>query len=80
MVYREGVTAIRTLANREVGNKAIAGEARVSKSTVRRYVRQRSWRSPGAPRARRLTDAWRDVARAPPTLHNTARGAAFGKD
>ena len=61
----EVVTAIRTLANRGVGKKAIARELGVSINTVRRYVRQpleagRQVRLT----ARRLTDAWRDLARA----------------
>lgn len=61
----EIVTAIRTLADRGVGKKTIARELGVSINTVRRYVRQ-----PVAagcqvrPTARRLTDAWRDLARA----------------
>jgi transposase len=61
----EVVTAIRTLTGRGVGKKAIARELGVSINTVRRYVRQ-----PIAvgyqvrPAARRLTDAWRDLARA----------------
>ena len=59
------VTAIRTLAGRGVGKKTIAREVGVSINTVRRYVRQpieagRQVR----PTARRLTDAWRDLARA----------------
>ena len=61
----EMVTAIRTLADRGVGKKAIARELAVSINTVRRYVRRpleagRQVR----PTARRLTDAWRDLARA----------------
>lgn len=61
----EVVTAIRTLADRGVGKKAIARELGVSINTVRRYVRQpvevgRQVR----PTARRLTDEWRDLARA----------------
>src|SRR5688572_14031770 len=61
----EVVTAVRTLADRGVGKKAIARELGVSINTVRRSVRQ-----PVAagyqvrPAARRLTDAWRDLARA----------------
>jgi transposase len=61
----EVVTAIRTLADRGAGKKAIARELGVSINTVRRYVRQphevgRQVR----PTARRLTEAWRDIARA----------------
>ena len=65
VVDGEVVTAIRTLAGRGVGKKTIAREVGVSINTVRRYVRQ-----PIAvghqirPTARRLTDAWRDRARA----------------
>ena len=61
----EVVTAVRTLFGRGVGKKAIARELGVSINTVRRYVRQpfeagRQVR----PTARRLTDAWRELARA----------------
>jgi transposase len=61
----EVVGAIRTLAARGVGKRAIAREVGVSINTVRRYVRHaveagRQVR----PRARRLTGAWRDLARA----------------
>jgi transposase len=64
VVDGEVVTAIRTLAGRGVGKKTIARELGVSINTVRRYVRQpieagRQVR----PRARRLTDAWCDLAR-----------------
>ena len=65
VVDGEVVTAIRTLAGRGVGKRTIARELGVSINTVRRYVRQ-----PVAagyqvrPRARRLTDAWRELARA----------------
>jgi transposase len=61
----EMVTAIRTLTDRGVGKKAIARELGVSINTVRRYVRQPI--EPGRQvrmTARRLTPAWRDVARA----------------
>jgi transposase len=61
----EMVTAIRTLADRGVGKKAMARALGVSINTVRRYVRQpleagRQVR----PAARRLTETWRDLARA----------------
>ncbi|MFN2571858.1 MAG: IS21 family transposase [Gemmatimonadales bacterium] len=61
----EVVIAIRTLTDRGVGKKTIARELGVSINTVRRYVRQpieagRQIR----PAARRLTAAWRDLARA----------------
>lgn len=65
VVEGEVVTAIRTLADRGVGKKAIARELGVSINTVRRYVRQSI--AAGCqvrPMARRLTDAWRDLARA----------------
>jgi transposase len=60
----EVVTAIRTLAARGVGSKAIAREVGVARNTVRRYLRH-----PVAagvqirPGARRLTDAHRSAAR-----------------
>ena len=61
----EVVTAIRTLAERGAGKKAIARALGVSINTVRRYVRQpHETRRQVRPTARRLTDAWRDVARA----------------
>jgi transposase len=58
------VTAIRTLANRGVGKKAIAREVGVGVNTVRRYLRQPI--TPGQqvrPAARRLTDDRREEAR-----------------
>ena len=61
MIEGEMVTAIRELASRGVGSKAIARELGVARNTVRRYLRQ-----PVAaglqvrPAARRLTD---DAAR-----------------
>src|SRR5437764_7377621 len=58
------VTAIRTLAGRGVGKKAIAREVGVAVNTVRRYLRDRS--TPGQqvrPAARQLTDERRDEAR-----------------
>jgi transposase len=59
------VTAIRALADRGVGKKAIARAVGVSINTVRRYVRQRVEAGHHVrPAARRLTDAWRDEARA----------------
>ena len=65
VIEGELVTAIRTLAGRGVGKKAIAREVGVAVNTVRRYLRQ-----PIAaglqvrPSARRLTDARRQEARA----------------
>jgi transposase len=67
------VTAIRTLAGRGVGKKAIARELGVAINTVRRYLRQPI--TPGhqvRPAARRLTDDRRAEAR---TLYE---GAAAG--
>jgi transposase len=64
VIEGEIVTAIRTLADRGVGKKAIAREMGVAVNTVRRYLRQ-----PVAagvqtrPAARRLTDAGRREAR-----------------
>src|SRR4051812_43095242 len=58
------VTAIRTLAARGVGKKAIAREVGVAINTVRRYLRQPI--QPGhqvRPTARRLTDERRGEAR-----------------
>jgi transposase len=58
------MTAIRTLANRGVGKKAIAREVGVGVNTVRRYLRQPI--TPGQqvrPAARRLTDDRREEAR-----------------
>jgi transposase len=61
----EMVTAIRALADRGVGKKTIAREVGVSINTVRRYVRQPAEAGHHVrPAARRLTDAWRDEARA----------------
>jgi transposase len=61
----EVVTAIRTLAGRGVGKRTIARELGVSINTVRRYVRQPIEAGQQVrPRARRLTDAWRELARA----------------
>jgi transposase len=58
------VTAIRTLAGRGVGKKAIAREVGVAVNTVRRYLRQPI--TPGQqirPAARRLTHGRREEAR-----------------
>jgi transposase len=58
------VTAIRTLAERGIGKKAIAREVGVAVNTVRRYLRQPI--TPGQqvrPAARRLTDDRREEAR-----------------
>lgn len=58
----EVVTAIRTLAGRGVGKKAIARELGVSINTVRRYVRQPTEAGHQVrPAALRLTDTWRDL-------------------
>jgi len=58
------VTAIRTLAGRGVGKKAIAREVGVAVNTVRRYLRQPiAARVQVRPSARRLTDERRQEAR-----------------
>lgn len=65
VIEGELVTAIRTLANRGVGKKAIAREVGVAVNTVRRYLRDPI--TPGQqvrPAARRLSDDRRDQARA----------------
>jgi transposase len=64
VIEGELVTAIRTLADRGVGKKAIAREVGVAVNTVRRYLRAPI--RPGQqirPAARRLTDDHRDQAR-----------------
>ena len=64
VIEGEMVTAIRTLASRGVGKKAIAREVGVAVNTVRRYLRQPI--TPGhqvRPAARRLTDERRGEAR-----------------
>jgi transposase len=64
VIEGEVVTAIRTLAGRGVGKKAIAREVGVAVNTVRRYLRQPI--RPGhqvRPAARRLTDDRRGEAR-----------------
>jgi transposase len=64
VIEGELVTAIRTLAGRGVGKKAIAREVGVAVNTVRRYLRDRI--TPGQqvrPAARELTDDRRDEAR-----------------
>ena len=59
------VTAIRTLAGRGVGKKAIAREVGVAVNTVRRYLRQPIAAGVQVrPSARRLTDERRQEARA----------------
>jgi transposase len=58
------VTAIRTLASRGVGKKAIAREVGVALNTVRRYLREPILPGQQArPAARRLTDEHREEAR-----------------
>src|SRR5438270_12702005 len=64
VVEGEIVTAIRELASRGIGSKAIAREVGVARNTVRRYLRQTV--AVGVqvrPTARRLTDAARATAR-----------------
>lgn len=61
----EVVTAIRTLADRGVGKKTIARDLGVSINTVRRYVRRPIEAGcQRRPTARRLTETWRELARA----------------
>jgi transposase len=65
VVDGELVTAIRTLAGRGVGKKAIAREVGVAINTVRRYLRQPIEAGVQIrPTARRLTDERRQEARA----------------
>ncbi len=56
------VTAIRTLASRGIGKKAIAREVGVAVNTVRRYLRAPITPGQGRPAGRRLTDDRRDQA------------------
>lgn len=64
VIEGEVVTAIRTLASRGVGKKAIAREVGVALNTVRRYLRQPIMAGHQVrPAARRLTDDRRDEAR-----------------
>jgi transposase len=64
VIEGEMVTAIRTLASRGVGKKAIAREVGVAVNTVRRYLRQPITPGPQVrPAARRLTDDRRVEAR-----------------
>ena len=62
VVEGQMVTAIRTLAGRGVGKKAIAREVGVAVNTVRRYLRQ-PIAAGHQVRARRLTDDRREEAR-----------------
>ena len=64
VIEGETVTAIRTLASRGIGKKAIAREVGVALNTVRRYLRHPiTAGSQVRPAARRLTDGRRDEAR-----------------
>ncbi|HXW04104.1 MAG TPA: IS21 family transposase [Vicinamibacterales bacterium] len=64
MIEGEIVTAIRTLAGRGIGKKAIAREVGVAVNTVRRYLRQPIEAGVQIrPAARRLTDERRQEAR-----------------
>ncbi len=61
VIEGETVTAIRTLASRGIGKKAIAREVGVALNTVRRYLRHPiTAGSQVRPAARRLTDGRRD--------------------
>ena len=64
VIEGELVTAMRTLAGRGVGSKAIARELGVARNTVRRYLRQPiEVGVQHRPRARRLTEPACDEAR-----------------
>jgi transposase len=64
VIEGEAVTAIRTLASRGMGKKAIAREVGVALNTVRRYLRQPIAAGQQVrPAARRLTDNRREEAR-----------------
>jgi transposase len=64
VIEGELVTAMRTLAGRGAGSKAIARELGVARNTVRRYLRQPIEAGvQRRPRARRLTEAACDEAR-----------------
>jgi transposase len=64
VIEGEVVTALRLLADRGVGKKAIAREVGVAVNTVRRYLRQPiAAGAQSRPAARRLTDEWRQEAR-----------------
>jgi len=74
VVEGELVTAIRELAGRGWGSKAIARELSVARNTVRRYVRGASVGVQHRPAARRLTEAQRHEAQA--LFQGTAEGNA----
>ena len=77
VVEGEVVTAIRTLADRGVGKKAIAREVGVAVNTVRRYLRQPIDAGQQVrPAARRLTDDRRVEAR---TLYEGPAGRQCGR-
>ena len=64
MIEGQVVSAIRTLAGRGVGKKAIAREVGVAVNTVRRYLREPMTAGQQVrPAARRLTDDRREEAR-----------------
>src|SRR5688572_23927776 len=65
VIEGEVVTAIRALAGRGVGKKTIAREVGVAVNTVRRYLREPIAAGQQIrPAARRLTEEWRQQARA----------------
>ncbi|HJU72199.1 MAG TPA: IS21 family transposase [Gemmatimonadaceae bacterium] len=74
MIEGELVTAIRELADRGWGSKAIARELQVARNTVRRYVRGATAGVQQRLAARRLSDD--DVARAQALFQGTAEGNA----
>lgn len=81
VIEGELVTAIRTLAERGVGKKTIAREVGVAVNTVRRYLRQPIEAGVQVrPAARRLTDEWRQEARAlyegpAPAMRSSSNGS-----
>src|SRR5688500_16443600 len=74
VVEGELVTAIRELASRGWGSKAIARALQVARNTVRRYLRGASIGVQVRPASRRLSAA--DVATAQALYHDTAEGNA----
>jgi transposase len=74
VIEGELVTAIRELADRGWGSKAIARELSVARNTVRRYTRGATTGVQRRPAARRLSDAQRQQAQA--LFQGTAEGNA----
>src|SRR5262245_11047516 len=74
VIEGELVSAIRELANRGWGSKAIARELQVARNTVRRYVRGAATGVQVRPTARRLSPDARAQVQA--LFHGTAEGNA----